>query len=45
MGMTDQRAAWEDGDTQESIMERCGVRSLGLLRVSFGMASNFEDAW
>lgn len=34
-----------EGETKQSLEDKFGVRSRGVVRVSFGIASNFADAW
>ncbi|KAH8926825.1 PLP-dependent transferase [Atractiella rhizophila] len=33
------------GDTKKTAFASCGERAAGLCRASFGMSSNFQDAW
>lgn len=45
MGMEDMMSELKSGETKKDIQTKWGVRAAGVTRVSFGLASNFEDAW
>ncbi|KAF8588822.1 PLP-dependent transferase [Ramaria rubella] len=44
-GMTFMMNDVKSGDRKEDLEERFGIRSRGVVRASFGVASNLSDAW